>query len=79
MLNWQFFTQTNDDATSTASAQVTVENDFSSGNVIVSASSKTVAVSENAEYSILIVNPTNKLKVYRVVTESTGSLSTSFW
>jgi len=67
---------TNDDTINSVVKQIIVENDFSE-YVIVSASRKTVAVGENAEYDLLIVNPTNKLKVYRVITESSGSLSSN--
>jgi len=56
--------------------QIVVDNDFSS-NVIVTSYSKTFAVGENGAYSLLLVNPTNKLVVYRIVTESSGALSTS--
>lgn len=65
---------TNDDVTSTFSKQILVENDFA-GNVIVTASSKTVNVGQEAEYTLLLVNPTNDLKVYRIVTEASGELS----
>ncbi|MCW8966861.1 MAG: hypothetical protein OQK82_09290 [Candidatus Pacearchaeota archaeon] len=46
---------TNDDTVSKQTKQITVNNDFSAGEVI-----------RNGE-SLLIVNPTNKLKVYRVI------------
>ena len=67
---------TNDDTTSNKVVQIAVNNDFTS-NVIVTSTSKTVAVGENAEYNLLLVNPTDKVKVYRVVTESSGSLSSN--
>ena len=65
---------TNDDTTSSKIGDIVIENDFYE-NVIVTSTGKTVAVGENAEYELLIVNPTDKLKVYRIVTESSGSLS----
>ena len=67
----------NDDVTVSEVKQVIVENDFATGNVVATDMSKTFATGENAFYELLVVNPTNKLKVYRIVTESTGSLSTS--
>lgn len=67
---------TNDDLTSSEVKQIVIKNDFSE-NVIVTSARKTVAVGENAEYGLLIVNPTNKLKVYRIVTESSGSFSSN--
>lgn len=63
-----------DDVESTVSKQISVKNDFSS-NVIVTTSSKTANVGQDAEYTLLLVNPTNSLKVYRVVVEASGELS----
>jgi hypothetical protein len=65
---------TTDDVDSTVSKQIAIENDFAE-NVIVTSSSKTANVGQDAEYSLLLVNPTNSLKVYRVVAESNGELS----
>ena len=50
----------NDDTTTNVVKQISVKNDFSN-NVIVTSESKTVTVGEDAEYSLLIVNPTDKL------------------
>ena len=55
----------NDDATSSKTVQVSIENSFSSGNFIVSGN------------QLLIVNPTNQVVVYRLVPESTGAVSVS--
>jgi hypothetical protein len=65
-----------DEMTSTMSKQLNVVNDFAN-EVVVSGTSRTVAVGEDAEYELLIVNPTDKVKVYRIVTESSGDLSSS--
>jgi hypothetical protein len=67
---------TNDDTTSTVVKQIVINNDFAS-NVIIASTSRTVAVGEDAEYNLLIVNPTDKVKVYRVVSESNGGLSSN--
>ncbi len=69
-------TATNDDLTLTRVEQIVVENEFYN-NVIVTDFRKTVMVGEEAEYELLIVNPTNKLKVYRIVTESTSDVASS--
>ena len=66
----------NDDTTTNAVKQIVIENDFSS-DVIVTGTSKTFAVDSGAEYNLLLVNPTNKLKVYRIVPESSGSLKST--
>ncbi|HDZ61421.1 MAG TPA: hypothetical protein ENH46_06940 [Candidatus Pacearchaeota archaeon] len=67
---------TNDDTSTTIVKQIVISNDFAD-NVIVTSSSASASAGENAEYSLLIVNPTNKLKVYRVVSGSSDDLSTS--
>jgi len=66
----------NDDGTMSEVKSIIVENDFTN-NVIVTSQRKSMATGEDAEYEILLVNPTNKLKVYRIVTESSEGLSTS--
>ena len=63
----------NDDTSSTAKKTLSVENDLSKF-VLVPSSQKTVAVGEDAEYELLLINPTNKLKVYSVVAESSGKV-----
>ena len=67
----------NSDTTSTQTKQVTITNAFSSGNIIVSSTSQTVSAGENAVYSLLIVNPTDQVIVYRIVPESSGTLSST--
>lgn len=67
---------TNSDLTVSDAKQIVIENDFAS-NVIVTETKKSVAVGEEAQFEILVANPTNKLKVYRIVAESSGDLSTS--
>lgn len=64
----------NGDLTLSETKQVTVKNDLSS-DVIVANSKKTFAVGEEAEYALMLVNPTGKLKVYRIVTESSSYLT----
>ena len=65
---------TNEDTTVSAVEQILIENDFSN-NVIATTFRKTAMVGENAVYNLLVVNPTDKLKVYRIVSESSGSLN----
>jgi hypothetical protein len=55
----------NADTTSSGTAQVTIGNAFSSGNFIVSGN------------QLLVVNPTNQVVVYRLVPESSGTVSVS--
>ena len=64
----------NDDTTSETVRQFAVGNDVEN-RLIVTDSRETVAVGEEAEYSLLLVNPTDKLKVYRVVVDSNDDVS----
>ena len=66
----------NDDLNIVESKEIIVKNDFSNGNVIVTSFRKIVATGEDAEYSFMLVNPTNQLKVYNIVTESSDKLYT---
>jgi len=66
----------NDDLNIVETKEIIVKNDFSNGNIIVTSFRKIVATGEDAEYSFMIVNPTNQLKVYQIVTESGGNLYT---
>jgi hypothetical protein len=67
---------TNDDTTTTVVKQIVVKNDFAN-TVIVSSHEKTVATGEDAVYELLIVNPTNNVKVYRLVSVDGSDVSTS--
>jgi hypothetical protein len=67
----------NSDVDIVKTQDIVINNDFSAGNVIVSSTSQSAAVGQNAEYQLLIVNPTNKLKVYRIVPESSSQVSSS--
>ncbi|MCX6749968.1 MAG: hypothetical protein NTZ83_00755 [Candidatus Pacearchaeota archaeon] len=66
----------NDDVEAKFARQVAIENNLPE-NVIITSTSKTVAVGENAEYALLLVNPTDNLLVYKVVAESSGEVSSS--
>ncbi len=66
----------NDDTNSVVVKQIVVNNDYTS-NVVVSNTKQTVEAGKTAEYNLLLVNPTNKLKVYRVVPESSADLTSS--
>jgi hypothetical protein len=66
----------NDDVLASFARQVIVKNELSD-NVIVTSTDKTVAVGENAEYTLLLINPTNSLKVYKVIAETTGEVSSN--
>jgi hypothetical protein len=65
----------NEDGVSKVVKEITVTNGFSD-SVIVTSEQKTVATGESAEYSLLLVNPTDKLKVYKIVSESSADVST---
>jgi hypothetical protein len=65
----------NDDTETKVVKQIVIENALDS-NVIATAATKTVAQGEEAVFDLLIVNPTNNVKVYTIVTESEGLTST---
>lgn len=67
----------NEDMDEIATKEITISNEFSGNNVIATVTGKTVSVGEDAVYSVLIVNPTSKLKVYRVVPQTSADLSVS--
>ena len=64
----------NNDLTVDSKTQIIINNDFTN-DVIIGNSNKVVAVDQNAQFNLLLANPTNKLKVYRIVVESNGDLS----
>jgi len=64
----------NSDLTASVAKQVMISNDFEN-NVIVSEYRKSFGVGDSAQYDLLIVNPTDKVKVYRIVTDASGGLS----
>ncbi len=66
----------NDDTDSVAVKQIVINNEYTS-NVVVASTKKTVEAGETASYDLLLVNPTNKLKVYRVVTQSNADVSSN--
>lgn len=64
----------NSDLTVNKVEQVTVENEFPE-NMIVESSEKTANTGEEVSYRILVVNPTNNIKAYRIVTGDSGDVS----
>ena len=65
----------NDDTRTTEVKQIVIENDFSS-NVIVIDSEKTVATGQDAEYKLILVNPTDKVKVYTLALDASSDVDT---
>ncbi len=64
----------NDDTTANKVTQIAIGNSFPE-NVIVTASSKTASAGEEAEYELLVINPTNELTVFRVISENNQDVS----
>lgn len=60
-----------EDMDATVSKQIVITNSFAE-NVIVASTSKVVGVGEDAVYSILLINPTDELKVYTIVADGSG-------
>lgn len=68
-------TAKNDDVQIKTGKQIYVSNEFSE-KVLVTDSKKVVKQGETATYELLIVNPTNRLKVYRVDVDADNNLFT---
>ena len=58
----------NGDTRTVEHKQITISNEFVE-NILVTSSMKSVAVGEEAVFDLLIVNPTDNVKVYRIVTD----------
>ena len=65
----------NDDVESTKTQTIFIGKDFSS-EVITGETSQQISVREDATFSLLLVNPTDNVKVYKIVTESVDGLFT---
>lgn len=70
-------TDDDSDTTESATRQLTVKNDFANNIVAMSAQVKSASTNEDTEFKVLVVNPTDQLKVYRFLVDSPGSISTS--
>lgn len=66
----------NSDFSVSQAKQIAVSNEFS-GSAVVADIKKSASVGSETEFELIITNPTNKLRVFRIVTESNGDLTTS--
>lgn len=66
----------NDETSASDSKQFNVQNEFSSGNVFVDSLKKT-ASGGSANFEVSVANPTNRLRVFRVVSQPQGDVSVS--
>lgn len=66
----------NDDTETKVTKQIAIDNALSE-SVITTSSTKNVRVGEEAAYDLLIVNPTDNVKVYTIVTDSEDVTSTA--
>lgn len=64
-----------DDFTLTDTKQVSINNEYGS-NVLATGQKKSFAVGGEGIYNLLVVNPTDKIQVYRIMVESEGISST---
>jgi hypothetical protein len=65
---------TNDDTETVKVKEIVIDNELSS-NIIPSVTGQVVAKDEEAVYDLLIVNPTNKVRVYKIVSEGDVSFT----
>jgi hypothetical protein len=66
----------NDDTESTQTKQVYIKNELSN-EVITLSTQKNAKVGEEVQFTILLVNPTNNVKVYKIVTDPSSGVSVS--
>ena len=66
----------NADLSVSRTKQITIENEFSA-STIATTLRKAVGVNEDAEFELIVANPTNKLRVFRIVPESSGDVDVS--
>ena len=59
----------NNDLTTSATQKIVVNNDFPK-DVVVKNLKATAKVNQDATYTLLLVNPTNKLKVFKITTDN---------
>jgi hypothetical protein len=71
------FTVYNDDTESTKVKQIVIKNDFSN-EVIAMNTEKDVAVGEEVEFTMLLVNPTDQVRVYTIVVEAGKDVDVDF-
>jgi len=64
-----------DDTRTTEVKQIVIENDFTS-NAIVTDEDKTVSIGKSAEYKLILVNPTDKVKVYTLSVDADSDVKT---
>ena len=65
----------NSDFSVSQSKQIAVDNEFPT-SAVVAEIKKSASVGSEAEFELVIANPTDKLRVFRIVTESNGDLTT---
>jgi len=65
----------NNDFSVSQSESIVVDNEFPS-SAVVAEIKKSASVGSEAEFELVIANPTDKLRVFRIVTESNGDLTT---
>ena len=65
----------NNDFSVSQSKQIAVDNEFPT-SAVVAEIKKSASVGSEAEFELVIANPTDKLRVFRIVTESNGDLTT---
>ncbi len=67
----------NSDATTTVSREVTIVQSGEVSRVLAGVTSKTVAANEEAVFDIILVNPSNNMKIYSILPEENPSVMVS--
>ena len=66
----------NSDISVGKSKQIAVENEFSN-NIVTTTLKKNVAVGDDGNFELIIANPTNNLRVFKIETQSSEEIATS--
>ena len=66
----------NDDTETVETKQIVIKNEYAD-NIIATTTSKAASKGQEVTYDLLIVNPTDNVKVYKIVTEGTVSSTVS--
>jgi uncharacterized membrane protein len=66
----------NADVSVSETKQISIKNELPNSAVVTSMT-KSVSVGSDAKFEVIVANPTNKLRVFRIITESNGDLQTS--
>jgi len=66
----------NTDFSTRTSKKIQIISELSGKSLVVTSTSKSASIGDKAQFDVVLVNPTNDLRVFRIVTESSDNLIT---